>query len=65
MQLTVNGETRETAATTLAELLVELEYRSNWLATARNGEIVCRRDRPNCRLTAGDRIEILAPIGGG
>lgn len=65
MQLTINGETREVSAATLAGLLVELDYQGDWLATARNGEIVPRALRSACRLNEGDRIEILSPMQGG
>lgn len=65
MRLTINGETREVAAATLGNLLVELDYQGEWLATARNGEIVPREERPECRLSEGDRIEILSPMQGG
>jgi thiamine biosynthesis protein ThiS len=49
----------------LEQLLSELEYEGDWLATALNGELVHRRDRPQCRLAEGDRIEILSPMKGG
>ncbi|UUP15740.1 sulfur carrier protein ThiS [Nitratireductor thuwali] len=65
MQLTINGEKKEVSAATLAGLLVELDYRGDWLATARNGEIVPRDLRSECRLDEGDRIEILSPMQGG
>lgn len=65
MRLTVNGEAREVAATTLEALLRELEYEGDWLATACNGEIVHRENRGRYRLSDGDRIEILSPMQGG
>ncbi len=65
MQLTVNGETRNVSAATLADLLAELDYEGPWLATARNGEVVHRDERGDCRLRHGDRIEILSPMQGG
>ncbi|MCT8997196.1 sulfur carrier protein ThiS [Chelativorans intermedius] len=65
MLLMVNGEVRQVRAATLAELLRELEYEGEWLATARNGEIVHREARAECRLADGDRIEILSPMQGG
>lgn len=65
MKLIVNGESRDCAAATLAELLSLLEYEGNWLATAVNGELVHREDRANHEIRQGDRIEILSPMQGG
>ncbi|WP_394890356.1 sulfur carrier protein ThiS [Mesorhizobium sp. AaZ16] len=65
MKLIVNGQGHEVAAETLAALLTELDFQGNWLATALNGEVVAARERDRCRLTDGDRIEILAPMKGG
>lgn len=65
MTLIVNGETLESSAATLSDLLVALDYEGEWLATAVNGELVHRQDRGACRLADGDRIEILAPMQGG
>jgi sulfur carrier protein len=65
MKLIINGEMRDVSAATLAALLKELEYEGNWLATAYNGEVVPAKERSRCRLSAGDRIEILSPMKGG
>jgi sulfur carrier protein len=65
MKLTVNGESKEVSANTLATLLAELDCEGAWLATAVNSEIVRSADRSACRLKEGDRIEILSPRQGG
>lgn len=65
MKLTINGETHEVTAGTLAALLAELDYEGGWLATALNGEVVPAQERHRCALTDGDRIEILSPMKGG
>jgi len=65
MKLTVNGEEQAVSATTLAALLVELDYEPDFLATALNGELVPAIARAECALHDGDRIEILAPMQGG
>ncbi|PBB91306.1 thiamine biosynthesis protein ThiS [Mesorhizobium sp. WSM3864] len=65
MKLTVNGQAHEVAAETLAALLRELDFQGSWLATALNGEVVPARERDRCRLSNGDRIEILSPMKGG
>ena len=63
--LTVNGEQLHTAAATLLELLADLGYGRNRVATAVNGDFVPERMRAAHRLTAGDVIEIVAPRQGG
>ncbi|MFA7415498.1 MAG: sulfur carrier protein ThiS [Rhizobium sp.] len=65
MTYIVNGEAVESAAVTLSELLTALEYEGEWLATAVNGELVHREERSACRLSDGDRIEVLSPMQGG
>lgn len=65
MKLTVNGQGREVAAETLAALLAELDFQGGWLATALNGDVVPAKERDHCRLSDGDRIEILSPMKGG
>lgn len=65
MKLIVNGEEQDVAAATLSELLVQLEFEGEWLATALNGELVHRADRASRRLNERDRIEILSPMKGG
>jgi len=65
MKLIVNGEDHHLDAATLTDVMTALEYEGGWLATAVNGELVHREDRSECRLTDGDRIEVLAPLQGG
>jgi sulfur carrier protein len=65
MRLIVNGEPHEVAAKTLADLLGELEYEGEWLATALNGELVRATARASVALNDGDRVEILTPRQGG
>ncbi|RUW73219.1 MAG: sulfur carrier protein ThiS [Mesorhizobium sp.] len=65
MKLIVNSQHHDVAAETLAALLIELDFQGSWLATALNGEVVHSKARDNCRLTDGDRIEILSPMKGG
>ncbi|SSC71011.1 unnamed protein product [Ciceribacter sp. T2.26MG-112.2] len=61
----VNGEEQAVQAATLADLLHALEYEGEWLATAVNGELIHREDRPTYALRHHDRIEILSPMQGG
>ena len=61
----VNGERDETAVASLAELVAQLGFSEDQVATARNGEFVPRQARAATRLAADDRIEIVAPRQGG
>ncbi|WP_353646686.1 sulfur carrier protein ThiS [Mesorhizobium sp. WSM2239] len=65
MKLLINGQARQVSSGTLDKLLSELEYEGDWLATALNGELVRAVERSQCRLTDGDRVEILTPRQGG
>ena len=64
MKITVNGDNMDVAATTMADLLVELAYDGK-IATALNEEFVAASNRNNVELYEGDRVEILAPMQGG
>ncbi len=50
MNVIVNGETRSVNASTLADLLLELDYEGEWLATAVNAELVHREERGTWQL---------------
>lgn len=63
--IVVNGEVMETKAQTMAELLDELGYEDMPVATARNMNVVRKRERADTKLNDGDRIEILVPMQGG
>ncbi|MBM3636783.1 MAG: sulfur carrier protein ThiS [Alphaproteobacteria bacterium] len=65
MMIIVNGESVETKAQTMAELLDELGYDDMPVATARNMSVVRKRERADTKLAEGDRIEILVPMQGG
>ena len=65
MKLIINGEARDVESATLALLLDELAYEHDFLATARNGELVGAEARNACVLQDGDRVEILSPMQGG
>ncbi|MBI1386468.1 MAG: sulfur carrier protein ThiS [Rhizobiales bacterium] len=65
LSIVLNGAEEETRATTLAELVTSLDMAPEQVATALNGRFVARAARSACRLTAGDRIEIVSPRQGG
>jgi sulfur carrier protein len=61
----VNGERTETGAASLGELLAQLGFDQNQVATALNGDFVPRQARAETGLTADDKVEIVAPRQGG
>ncbi len=63
--LIVNGEPAETAADTLAALVVSLGFAETSVATALNGAFVPRGQRAATLLSHGDKVEIVAPRQGG
>ncbi|TNJ40565.1 sulfur carrier protein ThiS [Phaeobacter sp. B1627] len=65
MEILVNSEPREVAGPTLSAALQELGYSGGAFATALNGHFVPRDRRGEQTLSAGDRIEVLAPMQGG
>jgi thiazole synthase len=65
LTLTVNGETRRTAAATIAALVLELELKPEKVAVERNGAIVPRSALAEAALADGDVLEIVHFVGGG
>lgn len=66
MHVHVNGESRETrGGTTVADLLRELDICSERVAVEVNLEILDRNEFDRRGLQDGDRVEIIAFIGGG
>ena len=61
----VNGERTETGAASLGELLAQLGFDPNQVATALNGDFVPRQVRAETGLAADDKVEIVAPRQGG
>jgi thiamine biosynthesis protein ThiS len=65
MKLTVNGETLETSAATLKELLNQLSVLPGRVAVEVNLSVVKKADYPSFALKDGDVIEIVNFVGGG
>lgn len=65
ISIQLNGEQREVAATTLAELVAELGLERRMIAIERNLEVVPKSQYDETPLEAGDRIELVHMIGGG
>lgn len=66
IELSVNGITKQLhTATTVAELIMELDLVGKRIAIERNGEIVPRSLFASTPLHAGDQLEIVVAVGGG
>lgn len=66
MQLTINGESQSyDNSLSVSQLLVQLGLDIRKVAFERNEEIVSRSSYEKTLLCDGDRIEIVAFIGGG
>jgi sulfur carrier protein len=65
VHVTVNGETREIAATSVAALLAELAYEGTHFAIALNYDVVPKSRWAETALKPGDEIEIITPRQGG
>ncbi len=65
LHLAVNGAAAHVCARSLADLLDELGYGGQKVATAVNGEFVSEKMRATTALSPGDQIEIVAPRQGG
>jgi thiazole synthase len=63
--ITLNGDPRRTEATTIAELVRELEFAPEKVAVERNGLIVPRSTLGESPLAEGDSLEIVHFVGGG
>ena len=61
----LNGESRQTEAGTVADLVRELELAPEKVAVEHNGEIAPRSTLANVQLSDGDTLEIVHFVGGG
>ena len=65
MKLTINGETRDSDATTLAQLLDAELASTQGVAAAVDGEVVPRAEWPRFPLSDGHAVEVLTAVQGG
>ena len=66
ISIVVNGEPRTVAAgTTIAALLAELNLGQRRVAVERNRAVVPRAQHADTALADGDRLEVVAFVGGG
>ncbi|MEO9274166.1 sulfur carrier protein ThiS [Marinomonas sp. 5E14-1] len=64
-KIQVNSVDTTCQADSLLDLLIELGYADDVVATAVNGDFVAQGNRVNTHIKEGDRIEVLAPMQGG
>jgi len=65
LKLTINGQDREVAATTVWGLLEELGLHPQGTVVERNAEIVDRAAYQETILGEGDVLELVRIVGGG
>ena len=65
MNIQLNGEQKDVAATTVSELVLELGLEKRMLAVERNMEVVPKSEYADTKLVEGDRLEGVHMIGGG
>ena len=65
MRIEVNGQGRETNASTVLDLIEELKLDPKKVAVERNLEIVPRSLHASTALADGDKIELVQFVGGG
>ena len=66
ISIAVNGHTRRVPhATTVAQLLTQLDTAGKRVAVERNGQIVPKSQHDSTELNSGDRLEIVIAVGGG
>jgi sulfur carrier protein len=65
MNISVNGEIMSVHAKTLGDILDELGYKGQRVATAVNAQFVSSANRNDTKLSEGDMLEIVTPRQGG
>ena len=65
MNISVNGEIMSVHAKTLGDILDELGYKGQRVATAVNAQFVSSANRNDIKLSEGDMLEIVTPRQGG
>ena len=65
MNILVNGEIMSVHGKTLGDILDELGYKGQRVATAVNAQFVSSANRNDTKLSEGDMLEIVTPRQGG
>jgi thiamine biosynthesis protein ThiS len=63
--LTINGESKEVAATSIEGLLAELSLPAALMLVEHNGKALLCSEWASITLVAGDRIELMKVAAGG
>lgn len=63
--LTINGKSKEVAATSIEVLLAELSLPAALMLVEHNGKALLRSEWASINLVAGDRIELMKVAAGG
>ena len=65
MNIFINGEAKQVEATTLAELVNELNLQEKRIAVELNEQLVAKSRHAETILSDGVKIEIIQAVGGG
>jgi sulfur carrier protein len=67
MELVINGTTQriDPPPATVGDLVRALKLEGKRIAVERNGEIVPKSRYAQTKVSAGDRLEVVAAVGGG
>jgi sulfur carrier protein len=65
VRVTINGEVREIASSSIDALLGELDYEGTHFAIAVNYDVLPKSRWGETQIKAGDEIEIITPRQGG
>ena len=65
MKIFIQGESRETRAANVADLLAELELLPSEVAVEQNGLVLFRHELGSAPVREGDRFEIVRVVAGG
>ena len=65
MKIKLNGESHETTARTVTELLQELQAPEKGVAVAINGQVVRKAEQAQTPLHEGDHVELIRAVQGG
>ena len=65
MQIILNGDSVDVDEKQLTSILVTLGYECKKIVVAVNESFVAKENWDNCRIDAGDRLDVLSAIEGG
>lgn len=65
MNIHINGQKKESNATTISELVAELGLKMESLIVEHNLQIIQQKNWNSTTIHDGDRIELLSFVGGG